>query len=74
MLPTKQVKKWNTDNPRLKVDPNWKPLRPNFCSCVNSEGKRCGKMMDIWDQMFYEQEGIGCQKCTQEYKEKTLIK
>ena len=73
MLPTKKVKKWNTDNARLKADPDKKPLRPNFCPIIHEDtGERCGKMMDMWDQMFYEQYGIGCQECTKKYKPETV--
>jgi len=70
MLPTKQVKKWNTDNERLKKDPKWKPSRPNFCPCIDPDtNKRCGKYMNaIWDQMFYEQYGY-CESCFRKYNQ-----
>jgi len=70
-LPTKQTKLWNS---KVRKDENWKPLRPNFCPCLDEEtGKKCGSFMNSWDIMFYEQYGM-CEKCYHRYNKDNDIK
>lgn len=67
ILPTKRVKKWNTDNPRLKVSKDYKPTNPFFCPVIHEDtGKRCGNILEGWNALFYEKYSC-CQECFEKY-------
>ena len=66
LLPTRQYKRWNTSNPRLKKE-NHQPLSPYFCPCKDPEtSKKCGKYLDEWDALFFNQYGM-CADCVKKY-------
>ena len=67
-LPTKQVKKWNTDNKRLKKDESWQnKTNPFFCPCIDPDtGKKCGRLLEQWGEFFYREYGM-CENCFSKY-------
>lgn len=67
-LPTKEVRLWKNSASRKKSE-NYKPMTPNFCPCKDPDtDKKCGKYMEHWDQMFYEQYGM-CENCFKKHND-----
>lgn len=69
----------DTGIPFRKIRHNWKkpfsqpyekerlPLNPWFCPKTDEvTGKKCGKLMDIWDSLIYNTFGM-CNDCVKKY-------
>jgi len=66
-LPTKQVKKWQT-NKNTKVSEDWRPRVPMFCPWEDPDTEeKCGNVMRNWDEMFYERWKC-CEECFLKYR------
>lgn len=67
-LPEKRSKHKFVKPQSQKVEPEERlPSRPFFCPCKDPEtGEKCGKMMDMWDDISYNKHGM-CEKCVKKY-------